>query len=312
MTVVKREWARVMSALALLALVGCRELSPATSKPRGNSGSPVALLLEQMASDDLTDRRLAQVHLAYKGEEALAALSAACDADDERLKQSIREVVALMLLNSVEYEKLWKYPRLVEVCRPKFDEAREFARLLAGAEDYDSGEHGMGPGLPPPPSPDRQALYALIGLHGWAVPAAIELCTDDMPASRLYGAEVLRLVEAWVQKDVWELLLQDRGPVTIFRGCFDEPTTVAGAASDWLRFSSGRRDFDNPNVPRYAARTAWRYLLWLGQFDKEGPASPTDTTLANVLSQRADTMAAESWDDYWDRAEPVLRDVWRE
>lgn len=309
---------------SLLTLVGCHEDPAGTSRdteanpaetPREVEARPVSsvsLLLEQMASADLTDRRLAQVHLAHKGTDALATLAAASDTRDDRLEQSIREVVALMLLKSVEWTELSQYPRLRELCRPQFEQARAHARHLAGADRYDSGEHGLRPPGPPPPlSPEREALYAMVGLHGWAVPAAVELCADDMPSSRLYGAEVLRYVQAWGQTTVWQSLLQDDGAVTIFRGCYDEHTTVAGAVGDCLRVNSSYRDFSDPNAPRHTACVAEGYALWLGQFDKGGPASPIDTTLTGMLRQYADTMAATSWDDYWNRAEPVLRDTWK-
>lgn len=266
--------------------------------------------LKRLGSDRPAEWRIAQAHLARLGAAALPDLAALAAKADAPLRQRVSEVVAMMLLKKVTPAQLAEHKALAELVRPEFERAEAHLKLLLDAKKYDSGERGLGPpgSKPPPLSSERKAVKALTDAGGWAVPAALRLIDGKTPASRIYGAEILTWLSATAQRTLLDQLTADKTAIEIFRGDFMDRTTVGKVVGDWLRTHSAFVAQAKPD-PKYAACfEAEGYLIWLARFAK-GKADDTD--LVNRLRQ-AGTIKAASWDDYWERARPLLEKFFAE
>ena len=258
---------------------------------------------------DVVDTRIAQAYLARAGSESLEELDALSVGADAELAERLQEVTSLMLLNTVSWSDLGAAPNLKALSRERFDSARRLARTLAGAERYETGEFGMTPVRPPTPAA-RVTFLEIISHGGWAVPAALELCADESPSSRLYGAMILVRLEAWGQLDTLHHMLDDDGAVSLDRGCFIESTTVGGALAMRLKNISTYLSLCDPDHPYRITFEAEAYLRRL-DFYEHGPTPPGDPYAAtNESRKQGGTMEATSWDDFWRRSRPVLAELW--
>jgi hypothetical protein len=191
------------------------------------------------------------------------------------------------------------------LCEGKFNQAREYAKVLANADAYDSGE---GAGLfpmdtEPPLSKARQAIDDMISLGAWSIPAALELVADKKPPSRLYGAEVLKGVCAWGQSPTWDRLLKDTGSTYISHVDYGGNSIIGHTVTELLA-SSQYEWLTNPKTNNYAAGVAETYLMGL-----EPMPFQQKLNLVNRLRQEAGTWEARSWEEYWIKARPVLEKV---
>lgn len=262
----------------------------------------------KLRSDKPSEWRVAQAYLAHAGAAALPDLEKLADGADEALKQRLKETVSLMLRNTTGPEPIRKHPKLWALGEPELKKASEALKKLAGSEKYDSGEVGlMPPGVPKPPlTAPRQAINDLAGLRGFAVPAALELLADKQPGSRMYGVEILRRLNAIGQYPVVQKVLKDDGPIAVFHGDYTINTTVGKQTAEWIKGGS-LRPASAPEEKYAVCYEAENYADWLDVF---AGGAENRYVLVNRLRTEAGTHKAESWDDYWRRAKPVLETVW--
>lgn len=286
----------------LVVLPGCGRKPP---KP--------PTLAELLTASDPVERRIAQADAARDGVKSLPALEEFSGTRDQALAQAIREVVALMLLKSVAYDQLSQYPGLSQLCLPEFDRAKECAALLSHATDYDSGEEGLS--IDPSPatrqsSPQRQAIRNLLQMHGWAIPAALELSEQKEPASRLYGAEILRGLEAWGQSAAWDRLSKDPGMVMVSYGDHEITHRIGELVTEWLKNSTTYRLAKTHWTPEQDIALANSYVVWLVRFQEGTTDGSAGWKFLNELNKEAHVSEAQGWFEYWERARPVLQRRW--
>lgn len=265
----------------------------------------VAKQIRALGSDDPVQMRLAQVNLAHAGKSALKPLNRLTATAGPALHPRIRETAALLLLRNVSLQDLRKHKALFKLCEPAFARARKSASVLLNAKAYDSGERGLAPpgARRPPLSKPMQALNAAAGMHGFAVPVALELCESKSPASRLYGARLLVRLAAAGQLPTLERLSKDPARINIFRGDVTERTTIGKEVSSWIKTNSVFRNERKPDPKYGVCFEAENYVTWLVRVHSKHPSG---ADLVNQLRQQAKTIQATSWDDYWRRAKPLL------
>lgn len=276
------------------------------------AAEPLPQWLGQLRSKEPVEHRRAQIELARTGAAALADLEKLAEKASPLLQKRIRATISLMLLKSIPPTALEKYPRLTALGNNQIKQARKVAMPFYGAKSYDTGERGLAPpGAPvPPPSAARQAVEKLAGYQGWAVPVAIELCEGKTAASRLYGAEILRRVEAIAQIERLKKLGMDPAPISLFFGDYTDRTTVGKTVSQALKSSSVFRRFVLKDIKYPIGFEVEEYLRSLILI-VEKPLKPS-YQLINELRQKGRTYQAISWDDFWKRAIPVLKEKWKE
>lgn len=266
--------------------------------------------LAKIDSADAGEGRIAQAQLAHRGAMALPEMARNARNAAPSHHKRLQETTALMLLKSITPEQLFASPVVAELCAKEIKQARVIAQPLANATGYDSGEHGlMAPGTKPPPlSLPRQAVQQLVAQGGFAVPAALDLCADASPHSRMYGVELLFALEASGQLAILKKMTLDEGKLSIFHGDYSANTTVGKEAAMRLHNASTI----NPDIPGISwkpATEAEGYVVALERL-RTG-AKPVQTDLVNRLRQEAKTYDAVSWDDYWQRALPILKKAWK-
>ena len=279
----------------------------------------------KLRSSEPSEWRVAQAYLARQGTAALPELATLAEGADDSLKRRLHETISLMLRNAVPPEQIRDYPELWSLGEPELEAARAALEELKGREAYDTGEAGLPmpgdfecttlqngyrrcvrAGPEPESSPPRQAIEELLGLRGWAVPAAVELLTDEAPGSRRYGVEILLGLNAIGQYPLVQRLTSDDEPLTVLGGDWVERTTVGEATTMRLR-SGALRPASAPDGELAVVLEAENYLDWLDYFAR---GEDVRSRLLNRLRQEAGTLEAASWDDYWRRAQPVLEAVW--
>lgn len=276
--------------------------------PGIRADEPVKTWAAKLRSDKPSEWRVAQAYLARAGVEALPPLAELADAANDAMRQRLKETVGLMLRNAAGPEPIRKHPKLWALGEPELKKASAALKVLAGSKEYDSGELGLSPrNAPPPPlTPPRQSIKDLLELRGWAVPAALELLGDKQPGSRMYGVELLTLLNATGQYPAVQKVLKDDGQIQVFHGDYTTKTTVGGQTAEWLK--QGRlRPASAPNEDGAVAYEAENYLDWLDVF---AGGKPNRFDLVNRLRTEAGMYKAKSWDDYWRRAKPVLAAAW--
>lgn len=286
--------------LALLALLAVT--------PGVGAEEPVKTWATKLRSEKPSEWRIAQAYLAHAGAEALPVLAELADGADAGLKQRLKETLGLMLRNAVGPEPVRKHPKLWALGEPELKTANAARKVLAGSKEYDSGELGpMPPEIPRPKlTPPRQAVRDLLALRGWAVPAALELLADEQPGSRMYGVEVLTLLNAIGQYPAVKAVVKDDGRIDVSRGDATGKTTVGAQTAEWLK--QGRlRPASAPDEEHAVAYEAENYADWLDVF---AGGKPNRFDLVNRLRMGAGTIKAKSWDEYWRLAKPELEAAW--
>ncbi|OAI54778.1 hypothetical protein AYO44_14195 [Planctomycetaceae bacterium SCGC AG-212-F19] len=276
--------------------------------PTAEAGETVKTWGAKLQSDRPSEWRVAQAYLAHAGIEAVPELEKLADGADGAMQRRLKETLSLMLRNTAGPESIRKRPKLWALGEPELSKAAGVLNKLAGSHTYDSGELGlMPPGTAPPPlTPPRQAFNDLLGLRGFAVPAALELVADKQPGSRMYGLEILRGLNAIGQYSAVQKSLKDDAPIAVFHGDYTSKTTVGAQTAQWLKLGA-LRPASAPDEPYAVAYEAENYADWLDVF---AGAEENRFVLVNRLRLEAGTLRAKSWDDYWQRATPVLTAVW--
>ena len=276
--------------------------------PTAGADETVKAWAAKLQSDKPSEWRVAQAQLAHAGADSLPELAKLADGAGDALKKRLKETLSLMLRNAAGPEPIRKHPKLWALGEPEWKKASEALKKLAGSKEYDSGELGlMPPNAPPPPlTPPRQAIEDLRELRGFAVPAAVELLADKQPGSRMYGVELLTRLNATGQYPAVQKMVKDDGPVAVFHGDYTRNTTVGAKTAEWLK-QGNLRPASAPDEENTVAYEAENYLDWLDEF---AGGKPNQFVLVNRLRQEGGTIKSKSWDDYWQRAKPVLQSVW--
>jgi hypothetical protein len=245
-----------LTLLALLAVA-----------PAVRADEPVKTWAAKLRSDKPSEWRVAQAYLARAGADALPELATLADGADAGLKQRLKETLGLMLRNAAGPEPVRKRPTLWALGAAELKTADAARKVLAGSREYDSGELGpMPPEVPRPKlTPARQAVRDLVELRGWAVPAALELLADAQPGSRMYGVELLTLLNAIGQYPAVKGVVKDDGPIEVSHGDSTAKTTVGAQTAEWLKH--GRLRPASATAEEHAvALEAENYLDWLDVF----------------------------------------------
>ena len=256
------------------------------------------------AAADGFDLRLAQANLARAGAASLPAMEKMTGEHDAKLDVRLKETVGLMLIVSTPWEEVQKCPALLAACKEEFDKGRVGAKIFVGIQTYNDREHeARDPRLPPlPPTPTRVAQHILMDRHGYAIPAVMELSKDSSPAARMYAMETLLWLNAVAQKPTLDRLLEDIASVPLPNN--GSLGRIGALLADRTKTSS----IFSHAAFEHASDEAEQYLLeidWLARGEKaEG------LNMLNRLRQEAKTLESPTWDDYWKRAAPILREAW--
>jgi len=252
-----------------------------------------------LQSADPVTWRLAALALARRGAEGLPALRASLESGAPKARV-LAALSAALLEDSKALDSFLSHEGLAdlrELAADKLAEAREHAALLEGKDAFSTGEApNLPPGMKWTPPPRVLAQRKLVALGGLALPALRELCASEHPGTRLYGASLILRLDARALRADLERLLEDS-------------TAVGVSGSDWVSTES---------IASYLQR---RLKSLPGWSKEETPATegerllqrlewPLDVyRLINGLRQRAKTAEATSLDDFFTRAEPVLREL---
>ena len=251
--------------------------------------------------------------LARLGPEGLPYLETLTDEATPRLVETIKAILSVALLKSTQPDELMLHGRLLDLVRADIQEGYRVAEALAGAEKYDSGENTAFFMASPPPelSAPWKAIEKLVRLRGFAVPAVQRLAGDPSPASKRYAADILILLVATSQKELLLDLARDGGEISIWHGDYSETTTVGGSVfrrlknvspfGYWLGSESAVKAISEPE--EYVSELC----------DERHPDSHTRSSfpVTNTLRHEARTIDAKSWDEYWQRARPVIEKIYR-
>jgi hypothetical protein len=226
---------------------------------------------------------------------------------DQKLDVRLKETVGLMLVVSTPWEEVQKFPGLMAVCKVEFDKGREAAKFFVGAKRYDSGEKGPGAGgPPPPPSPAQVAGTELGKSHGYAIPAVVELAKDPSPPARMYAMQFLLALGATGQRPSLDALQKDTAQVSVFHGDYTTSNAIGTTLTKALRSRHPFVGTTPENAAAYEAEQYLPYLDWLSR----GAKAAVDYELINRLRQEAKAYDSPSWEEYWKRARPILKEVW--
>lgn len=263
----------------------------------------------RLSSDRPAEWRIAQAYVARAGESSLPHLEWFAASSNRDLDARLKETISLMLRSAIGPEQLRPHRRLWRLTEEELRRASGPLQVLVRQPTYDTGDVGLVPeGTVIEWSAPRRAVDDLLGLHGFAVPAALQLLTDKEPGSRMYGVEILGRLDAFGHLDALRRMLGDSGASEVFRGCYFDTTTVGKEAERWLAAGELRRRHRGDVLPQYAvALEAESYVALLAEFRGEDRSS-----IVNRLRREGRTLEASSWDDYWARAKPVLAIAWRQ
>jgi hypothetical protein len=255
-----------------------------------------ATALADLKSRDRGTWEEAAIQLAHLGAAALPALDAA--AKDADLADRVKTTVCLMLLFTISPDELQGHPNLVALCKQDLDDAE---RVAMGFKDRTCASWGGGLGPEgSEPMGDEELLRELAAQSGFAVPAAVHLCTSDSPVARAYGVNLLGRVRATGQAALLEKLQADTATVRLALDDTIRRSTVGSLASDQLRFTVFRCCvLPKPNDCRACYEPEW----FIEAID------PVPSEMINSLRTDAHTFDAASWDDFWLRARPLFREL---
>ena len=253
--------------------------------------------------------REAEANLARMGSVVLPELEKLAEGADVELQSRIKDTVALMLLKTVSLEEFYQYKTIVVLSAPETNRAKALTEILKNAKEYDSGAVAKGLSVPPP-SDVRKAMSQVVRFGGFAVPAAVELTNGDKPASRLYGAELIRMVQATGQVNIFEKLRKDSTRIDVDHGDYISHTTVGEVILGWIEdiYPIDKRHLPDPTYA--VCLEAAQYVHWLEGKGGDPHHRRITSQLVNRLYEETQTCNATSWEDYWNRARPILREYY--
>jgi hypothetical protein len=299
--VVRRAFvASVLVATALLALAACAHVAvPAAAQA---PAPDLTRWLNDLDSARPSVYRIAAAYVAHAGPAALDSLAARVPGADATMRAHLGLAVGVLLLTSVTPDDVARRPALVALGMNELASADRHAAALCASHEY---ERDTGT----PADSTLRHHDALVALRGWAVPAAVALTHCATPTGRVFGLHVLAELKAGGQQAELAALAGDSTVVIAGEDEPQERTTIGALAASY------GRDFPftnhGPILPGTVARTVGgegeEYLSAVARQD--GVAGP-EYVLVNRIRDDAKTSTAHTWDEFWQRARPVLEAMW--
>jgi hypothetical protein len=255
--------------------------------------------IRKLQGDKPSEFRIAQVYLSRPGSMPWGKLDELAKTGDERVRQRLKEVVALMLLNGVDPRDVRQRRHLNATPAAEFAKARELAGKLTKAVQKAERDHAdAAEGVQWYLLDEDAASVAseLFSLHGWAVPALLELAEGQSPFLRLVAVDAIVVSQGGrLPAATLERLQQDQTRVVRFHGDSSEESTIArevGALSKQYRWDAADQN---------ALRDWHRSLALLHGF--QGVKSLDDTVLTSFDPEW-------SFDEYWQAARAEMERRW--
>jgi hypothetical protein len=292
--------------LSLLAVAAPAPLalSPRSGLDLDASPGRCNAMARELLSVDPARWREAQLRLASAGPVALRALDRPGLLRTALGRQRVREVLRLGLLLSVPVSELDRHPRLRALIAEQVEWGRVLARALSRRSWIATPDSVEVPQPAGWTEPGRRVnpLDELLGLRGFAVPAALAMLHDDRPAARVYGCVVLYHLGAVSAADSLAPLLSDSRGVRVSGGDYIYGTTVAQTARENTQRLVGAR----------GSRFRFEAPLELVAYQALPPGIgglECDHLLSAIRSQSR-SLDAATWDEWWDAARPTWNDWW--
>ena len=283
---------RIQIVLMTLVLLSLARTGAAAKEPAGE-------WIRKLQSDRSSEFRIAQVYLSRPESIAWGELDELAKTGDERLRQRLKEVVALMLLNGVDPRDLRQSRHLNAIPAAEFAKARELAGKLAKAVQKAERDHADAVEGVQWYLLDEEAAHVaneLFLLHGWAVPALLKLAEGQSPFLQLVAIDTIVVAHGGrLPAATLERLRQDQTRVVRFHGDSSEESTIArevGALSKQYRLDAADQD---------ALRDWHRSLALLHGF--QGVKSLEDSVLTSFDPEC-------SFDEYWQAARGEMERRW--
>jgi hypothetical protein len=291
---------RVALAVAGLLLAACAHV--AAPPPARAQGPDLERWLGDLDSPRPSVYRIATAYVAHAGPVALDSLAARLPGASPVLRAHVKLVVGVMLLTSVTLDDMARRPALRNLGAAELAAAARDAAALCASREYET-DIGV------PSDSTMRHHDALVALRGWAVPAAVSLTQCKGASGRVFGMHLLMEVKAGGQAAALAAL---SGDSTVVIAGEDEPqerTSIAVLAASYARafpFSNHGLVVEG-GVPRTLPVEAEEFL---GAVARQDGVDMPEYALVNRLRDDAKTKTARTWDEYWQRARPVLESMW--
>lgn len=270
-------------------LVGRRETIPAVQVRN------IDYWFAELQSSRPSRYRVAQAYIAHEGPKVLSRLDSLVATGDSVLRQRIKEIVAMMLIESVDLSLLEQHPPLMQLCRREFDAGRlQYKRWL-----WETTSNGIPNHLC---EETKKMLPKWQGRSIWTIPALVEGTKLDCGNDSLICANELIRVGAKGQRAALERLAASSKKVTYI--ALDSTILLQDYSSD-LRFPVGpivrmklaHANFQQERMPDDACN----YLEMLIHFE----GRPLD-----IPSWCLTGSDYETWDRFWTTVTPRLQAAW--
>lgn len=233
------------------------------------------------------------IQLAHSGIASLPLLESWYATKTDRVANRVDAILSMALLLTIQPTDIDAYPNLSRLAQTHYKQAEPFVEILKNASGHDFNDTELTPpGAPPQLSKERKAFYALLDMRGFAVKPALQLIDMPSPFAKGYGLEILRTIQAMSQLPI---LLKLSSPKSL---------NTAGNFAVKL-------DPTYPNKEYAPAFEAEQYISELC----EGMDFKHYTGLfpvGNELRQQGKTLESKSWDEYWNKAGPVIEKIYNE
>jgi len=293
---------RLALALAALALAACAHVAAPVAAPVAPPASDLTRWLGDLDSPRRSVYRIAAAYVAHAGPAALDSLAARLPGASPVLRDHVKLAVGTMLLTSVTPDDVARRPALRALGAAELARADRDAAALCASREY---ERDIGV----PSDSTMRHHDALLALRGWAVPAAVALTQCKGASGRVFGVHLLMELKAGGQAASLAALTGDSAIVIAGEDEPQERATIAALAGGYARgypFANHGPEVAG-GVPRTVPGDAEEFL---GAVAREDGVEMPEYALVNRLRDDAKTATARSWDEYWQRARPVLEAMW--
>jgi hypothetical protein len=250
----------------------------------------------KLGSDKPSEFRIAQVYLSQAESAPLDKLDELARTADDRLRQRIKEVVALILLNGIEPSEIYRRHNLYGTCKSEIARGRELARMfkkaVEDAQRINPKVQVQWYDLSTELSDWQNELYLL---HGWGVPACLDLAESKSPFIKMLAINAIFSIGASPPADVLDRWRNDTTPVVMFYGDYSERSTIAKELSKFIGEGNPERTENQHRWNNYST------LSMLNQFEKiEGG------------DKHVGTLHKPTWsfDEYWRAVQREMQRLW--
>lgn len=275
-------------------------LDPLSPRESSRRSLRVAQVAQALTEHDDVDRTIELARLALFGRDILEPLEASAARGDVPIER-VEEILSLLLLKSIVREDLRAFHHLDSLFRKRAETAAGALGVLRTpsiwyAEAADELTHSLHP------TREYQAVVAIYGLKGFAVPFLVELGHSENPLARVYAGVFLCQLLATAQSELVERLARDSAGFETWFGHYRGETTVAemirgswGSTRAYFRRESRQR------TGMTAGSVEGEHYIWSAAAIVLG-----DPEVVNLLRQTADLSSCPTADDYSSRARHSL------